>query len=70
MAKPSLADGFFFWKRRMEKVFNITVENAVEKNDSIFVSDSVGNGSAFCTGAGAGTFVVSSELALGAGCTL
>jgi hypothetical protein len=47
----------------MEKVFNTTVDNAVEKNDSFFVSDSAGDGSAFCTGAGAGTFVVSSELA-------
>jgi hypothetical protein len=31
------------------------VENSVEKHDSIFVSDSAGDGSAFCTGAGAGT---------------
>ena len=41
----------------LRKVFNTTVENSVEKHDSIFVSDSAGDGSAFCTGASAGTFV-------------
>jgi hypothetical protein len=30
----------------------------VEKRDGIFVSDSVGDGSALCTGASAGTFVL------------
>ena len=40
------------------KVFNTTVENSVEKHSSIFVSDSARDGSAFCTGASAGTFVV------------
>jgi hypothetical protein len=34
------------------------VDNSVEKHGSIFVSDSAGNGSALCTGASAGTFVV------------
>jgi len=33
------------------------VENSVEKGHSIFVSDSAGDASALCTGAGAGTFV-------------
>jgi 23S rRNA (cytidine1920-2'-O)/16S rRNA (cytidine1409-2'-O)-methyltransferase len=36
----------------------MSVENSVEKRHSIFVSDSSGNASAICTGAGAGTFVV------------
>jgi hypothetical protein len=38
------------------KVFNKLVENSVEKCGRIFVSSSTGNVSAFCTGAGAGTF--------------
>ena len=40
------------------EVFNIFVENSVEKAESIFVSDSLGDASALCTGASAGTFVV------------
>jgi hypothetical protein len=40
------------------KVFNTSVDNAVEKQDRIFVSDSARNGSAVCTGVGAGTFVL------------
>ena len=40
------------------KVFNTTVDNAVEKQDGIFVSDSARNVSAVCTGASAGTFVL------------
>jgi hypothetical protein len=43
---------------REQKVFNTTVENSVEKHRSIFVSDSAENGSAFCTAARAGTFVL------------
>jgi hypothetical protein len=38
-------------------VFNIFVENSVEKGHSISVSDSPREGSALCTEAGAGTFV-------------
>jgi hypothetical protein len=41
-----------------QKVFNTTVDNAVEKDGRIFVSDSAGDGSALCTAASAGTFVV------------
>jgi hypothetical protein len=41
-----------------KKVFNTTVDNTVEKPDRIAVSGSARDGSAFCTGAGAGTFVV------------
>jgi hypothetical protein len=41
-----------------EEVFNTTVENSVEKHQSIFVSDSARDGSALCTGASAGTFVL------------
>jgi hypothetical protein len=41
-----------------KKVFNTTVDNSVEKPDRIAVSDSARDGSALCTGAGAGTFVV------------
>jgi hypothetical protein len=40
------------------EVFNTFVENAVEKPQSIFVSDSPEDASTLCTGAGAGTFVV------------
>jgi hypothetical protein len=46
------------------EVFNMSVENSVEKGQSIFVSDSARDGSAFCTGAGAGTFVVISRRVL------
>jgi hypothetical protein len=45
-------------EREAEEVFNTTVENAVEKHESIFVSDSAKDGSAFCTGASAGTLVL------------
>jgi hypothetical protein len=41
-----------------EEVFNTIVENSVEKRESIFVSDSARDGSAFCTGASAGTFAM------------
>jgi hypothetical protein len=40
------------------KVFNTTVENAVEKHETILVSDSGRDGLALCTGASAGTFVL------------
>ena len=40
------------------EVFNMFVENSVEKRHSIFVSDSPGDASALCTGAGAGPLVV------------
>jgi hypothetical protein len=50
---------FLLEKGASRKVFNTSVENSVEKHDGISVSDSAENGSAFCTGAGAGTFVVS-----------
>jgi hypothetical protein len=40
------------------EVFNMFVENLVEKGHSIFVSDSLGDASALCTEASAGTFVV------------
>jgi hypothetical protein len=44
--------------KKVAEVFNITVENSVEKGDGIFVSDSARDGSALCTGASAGTFVL------------
>jgi hypothetical protein len=50
--------GGFFIEARETKVFNTTVDNSVEKLGSIVVSDSSGNGSAFCTGASAGTLVL------------
>jgi hypothetical protein len=65
--RAALAGGFsfsvFFFrrKRRANKVFNTRVENSVEKHDSIFVSDSARDGSAFCTASGAGTFVVRTQ---------
>jgi hypothetical protein len=40
------------------EVFNMFVENAVEKGRSNFVSDSVRDASALCTEAGAATFVL------------
>jgi hypothetical protein len=43
---------------RAQKVFNKNVDNSVEKDSCIFVSDSAREGSAFCTEAGAGPFVV------------
>ncbi|MGC2542972.1 MAG: hypothetical protein WA372_17355, partial [Candidatus Sulfotelmatobacter sp.] len=46
----------FFQSEVRQKVFNTTVENTVEKRRCIFVSDSASDGSAFCTGASAGTF--------------
>ncbi|MFY9741594.1 MAG: hypothetical protein WAK21_06300, partial [Candidatus Sulfotelmatobacter sp.] len=39
------------------KVFNTTVDNPVEKRGAIIVSNSARDGSAFCTGASAGTLV-------------
>jgi hypothetical protein len=41
-----------------DEVFNTSVENSVEKHESIFVSDSARDGSALCTGARAGLFVL------------
>jgi hypothetical protein len=49
---------FFFLIGAVAKVFNTTVENSVEKHESIPVSDSDKYGSALCTGASAGTFVL------------
>ena len=47
-----------FSRRSLQKkVFNTTVDNAVEKQGSIVVSDSSRDGSALCTGASAGTVV-------------
>jgi hypothetical protein len=40
------------------EVFNMFVENLVEKRRGIFVSDSRRDASTLCTGVGAGTFVV------------
>jgi len=40
------------------EVFNMFVENAVEKPRSTFVSDSPRDASTHCTEAGAGTFVL------------
>jgi len=62
MKSRSFLSGFFCWvemadafsSRQVSKVFNMFVENSVEKGHSIFVSDSSGNGSTLCTGAGAG----------------
>jgi hypothetical protein len=48
---------------RNKKVFNTTVDKTVEKHGSIFVSDSARNGSALCTAASAGTFVLQAALA-------
>ena len=49
------------WADAAAEVFNMSVENSVEKGHSIFVSDSSGDASALCTGAGAGTFVVKQQ---------
>jgi hypothetical protein len=46
---------------RPRRVFNTTVDNPVEKGAGIVVSNSAEDGSAFCTGASAGTFVVHHE---------
>jgi hypothetical protein len=43
---------------RDPEVFNMFVENSVEKGHSILVSDSTKDASTLCTGASAGTFVV------------
>jgi hypothetical protein len=51
--------GFLISELIATKDFNTTVENSVEKHRRIFVSDSARDGSALCTGASAGTFVVS-----------
>jgi hypothetical protein len=45
----------------LKKVFNTTVDNPVEKRGGMIVSNSARDGSAFCTGASAGTFVVVNE---------
>jgi hypothetical protein len=57
MAAFHFAAPFFSAVRARRKVFNTTVGNSVEKLDGIFVSDSTTGGSAFCTGASAGTLV-------------
>src|SRR5271169_303121 len=49
---------FFLRGRNADGVFNSTVENSVEKHDGISVSDSARDGSALCTGASAGAFVL------------
>jgi hypothetical protein len=43
------------------QVFNMFVENSVEKRQSTFVTDSSTDASTLCTEAGAGTFVVSEK---------
>jgi len=56
--QPPDEGGFHFAKFVLvASVFNIFMENSVEKGHSIFVSDSPRDGSAVCTEAGAGTFV-------------
>jgi hypothetical protein len=54
---PPLARLFFIFEF-ISRVFNTAVDNAVEKHGTIFVSDSASDGSALCTAARAGTFVV------------
>src|ERR1700726_2601245 len=56
--EPPLRAAFLRAASRGEKVFNTTVENSVEKHECIFVSDATRDGSAFCTGASAGTLVL------------
>jgi len=50
--------GFWFCPVPDAEVFNMFVENSVEKGHSIFVSGSSGDASTLCTGAGAATLVV------------
>ena len=57
LKKPPSEAAFLLAEAVRKKVFNTTVDNAVEKQGSIVVSDSSGDGSAFCTGASAGTLV-------------
>jgi hypothetical protein len=45
------------WSNPCAEVFNMFVENLVEKQHGIFVSDSAEDASTLCTGAGADTFV-------------
>jgi len=45
-------------RNRRAKVFNMFVEDLVQKPRTIFVSDSPEDASTLCTAAGAGTFVV------------
>jgi hypothetical protein len=57
--QPPFSGGFFFrFVHRYAEVFNMLVENSVEKGHCIFVSDSPRDASTLCTGAGAGTFRV------------
>jgi hypothetical protein len=60
--QPSLRTAFLFADHlppiANKKVFNTTVDKTVEKHGSIFVSDSAKDGSALCTDASAGTFVL------------
>jgi hypothetical protein len=57
MRPPSLA-AFFLPHSLSRKVFNIAVENSVEKGGAIFVTGSAADTSALCTEPDAGTFVV------------
>jgi nitrogen regulatory protein PII-like uncharacterized protein len=59
-SRPNVG-GFFvaiYYAGMPAKVFNILVENSVEKADRIVVTDSSRDASTLCTGASAGTFVV------------
>ena len=62
---PRLGGFFILWSfivlklivlKLVAEVFNMFVENTVEKCVGIFVSDSLRDASALCTGASAGTF--------------
>jgi len=56
------------WRHKAMKaqsgVFNIRVENSVEKPGTIFVNSSGAKGSAFCTAVGAGTWLLPERLPL------
>jgi hypothetical protein len=58
-SKPPARGGFLFiaTASHLIRVFNMSVENSVEKAASILVSDSSRYASALCTGARAGTMV-------------
>lgn len=55
---------FLFYSTSPPEVFNMFVENLVQKGQSNFVSDSSGTASTDCTGVSAGTFVVDSKKVL------
>jgi hypothetical protein len=55
-SRPSWVAFLFRASISRAEVFNMFVENSVEKKQSTFVTDSASDASAFCTTAGAGTF--------------